>query len=127
MAEGQALAAVISAFVTGAVSAPAAGGPAPVTRAAHGEVLSKAGTAILYAQVIAAGDDQVLRQTVIHDTWSNLTGLTAEYALIVPEGGEVVAFGLESALAVAHGSIRKGLTDIVRERVTLRAEDHSRP
>lgn len=121
LTEGQALAAAITAFVSGAVSAPAPGGPVPVIRAAHGELLTKDGTALLYAQVVAAGDDQVLRQTLIHDTWSNLTGLTAEYALLMP-GGEALAFGLESALAVAHGSVRKGLTDIARKRVTLRTE-----
>jgi hypothetical protein len=99
--------------------APAAGGPAPVSRAAHGELLSKDGTAVLYVQVIAAGDDQVLRQTLIHNTWSNLTGLTAEYALLMP-GHEALAFGLESAVAVSHGSVRKGLTDIARKKVTLR-------
>jgi hypothetical protein len=121
LAEGQALAAAITAFVTGALSTPVTGGPAPVTRAAHGERLSKDGTAILYAQVIAAGDDQVLRQTLIHNTWSNLTGLTAEYALLM-QGEEALAFGLESSLAVAHGSIREGLTDITRKRVALRAK-----
>lgn len=121
LAEGQALATAVSTFVTAAVSAPAGGGPAPVVRAAHGEVLSKTGTAILYAQIIAAGDDQVLRQTLIHNTWSNLTGLTAEYALLVRDG-EAAAFGLESAFAIAHGSIRKGLTDIARKTVTLRRE-----
>jgi hypothetical protein len=120
LAEGQALAAAITAFVSGAVSAPAAGGPVPVVRAAHGEVLRKDGTALLYAQVIAAGDDQVLRQTLIHNTWSNLTGLTAEYALLLVPGHEALAFGLESAFAVAHGSVRKGLTDIARKKVTLR-------
>jgi hypothetical protein len=121
LAEGQALASAIMAFVSAAVTAPTAGGPAPVTRAAHGELLTKDGTALLYAQVIAAGDDQVLRQTLIHNTWSNLTGLTAEYALLMP-GREALAFGLESAFAVAHGSVRKGLTDIARKKVTLRAE-----
>lgn len=121
LAEGQALAAAITAFVSGAVSAPAVGGPVPVIRAAHGELLSKDGTALLYAQVIAAGDDQVLRQTLIHNTWSNLTGLTAEYALLMP-GREALAFGLESAFAVAHGSVRKGLTDIARRKVTLHTE-----
>jgi hypothetical protein len=119
LSEGQALANAITAFVSAAVTAPTAGGPAPVTRAAHGELLSKDGTALLYAQVIAAGDDQVLRQTLIHNTWSNLTGLTAEYALLLP-GREALAFGLESAFAVAHGSVRKGLTDIARKKVTLR-------
>lgn len=122
LTEGQALAAAVTAFVAGALSSPAAGGPAPVIRAAHGELLSKDGTAVLYAQVIAAGDDQVLRQTLIHDTWSNLTGLTAEYALLVPGKGDTLACGLESALAVAQGSVRKGLTDITRKRVTMRAE-----
>lgn len=121
LAEGQALANAITAFVSAAVTAPTAGGPAPVTRAAHGELLAKDGTALLYAQVIAAGDDQVLRQTLIHNTWSNLTGLTAEYALLMP-GREALAFGLESAFAVAHGSVRKGLTDIARKKVTLRTE-----
>jgi hypothetical protein len=119
LAVGQALATAVSTFVTTTMSAPAAGGSAPVARAAHGEALSKDGTAILYAQVIAAGDDQVLRQTLIHNTWSNLTGLTAEYALMMP-GGEAVAFGLESAFAITHGSIRKGLTDIARKPVHLR-------
>jgi hypothetical protein len=119
LAVGQALATAVSTFVTTTMSAPTAGGPAPVARAAHGEALSKDGTAILYAQVIAAGDDQVLRQTLIHNTWSNLTGLTVEYALIMP-GGEAEAFGLESAFAFTHGSIRKGLTDIARKPVPLR-------
>jgi hypothetical protein len=117
----RALANGITAFVSAAVTAPTAGGPAPVTRAAHGELLSKDGTVLLYAQVIAAGDDQVLRQTLIRNTWSNLTGLTAEYALLMP-GHEALTFGLESAFAVAHGSVRKGLTDIARKKVTLRAE-----
>jgi hypothetical protein len=121
LSEGQALANGITAFVSAAVTAPTAGGPAPVTRAAHGELLSKDGTVLLYAQVIAAGDDQVLRQTLIRNTWSNLTGLTAEYALLMP-GHEALTFGLESAFAVAHGSVRKGLTDIARKKVTLRAE-----
>lgn len=76
---------------------------------------------MLYAQVIAAGDDQILRQTLIRNPWSTLTGLTAEYALLVP-GREALAFGLESAFAVAHGPVRKGLTDIARRKVTLRAE-----
>ena len=58
-AEGQALATAISTFVTASVSAGGRGS-APVVRAAHGEVLSKTGTAILYAQIIAAGDDQFL-------------------------------------------------------------------
>ena len=119
LAVGQALATAVSTFVTTTMSAPTAGGPAPVARAAHGEALTKDGTAILYAQVIAAGDDQVLRQTLIHNTWSNLTGVTVEYALIMP-GGEAEAFGLESAFAVTHGSIRKGLTDIARKPVSLR-------
>jgi hypothetical protein len=119
LAAGQALALAVSTFVTTTMSAPAAGGLAPVARAAHGEALSKDGTAILYAQVIAAGDDQVLRQTLIHNTWSNLTGLTVEYALIMP-GGEAEAFGLESAFSFTHGSIRKGLTDIARKSVPLR-------
>jgi hypothetical protein len=121
LAEGHALAAAITAFVAGAMSTPAKGGPALITQAAHGERLNEDGTAILYAKVIAAGDDQVLRQTLIHNTWSNLTGLTAEYAVLV-RGQEAVAFGLESAFAVAHGSIRRGLTDITRKKVTLRAE-----
>lgn len=121
LAEGHALAAAITAFVAGAMSTPAKGGPALITQAAHGERLNEDGTAILYAKVIAAGDDQVLRQTLIHNTWSNLTGLTAEYAVLV-RGEEAVAFGLESAFAVAHGSIRRGLTDITRKKVTLRAE-----
>jgi hypothetical protein len=119
LAAGQALATAVSTFVTTTMSAPTAGGPAPVARAAHGEALSKDGTAILYAQVIAAGDDQVLRQTLIHNTWSNLTGVTVEYALIMP-GGVAGAFGLESAFAFTHGSIRKGLTDIARKPVPLR-------
>jgi hypothetical protein len=118
LAVGQALATAVSTFVTTTMSAPAAGGAAPVARAAHGEALSKDGTAILYAQVIEAGDDQVLRQTLIHNTWSNLTGLTAEYSLMMP-GGEAVAFGLESAFAITHGSIRKSLTDIARKPVHL--------
>ena len=116
LAEGQALVTAINAFVTAALSAPAAGGPPPVARAAHGEVLSKTGTALLYAQVIAAGDDQTLRQDLIHNEWTNLTGLTAEYALMLPgESNEAAAFGVESAYAVRHGSIHKGLTDIVRD------------
>ena len=115
---GQALATAVNTFVTTAMGAPTAGGPAPVARAAHGEALSKDGTAILYAKVIAAGNEQVLRQTVIHNTWSNLTGLTVEYALIMP-GGEAEAFGLEWAFAVTHGSMRKGLTDIARKPVPL--------
>jgi hypothetical protein len=119
LAVGQALATAVSTFVTTTMSAPTAGGPAPVARAAHGEALSKDRTAILYAQVIAAGDDQVLRQTLIHNTWSNLTGLTVEYALIMP-GGEAEAFGLESAFAITHGSIRKELSDIARKPVPLR-------
>lgn len=118
LTEGQALAAEISTFVTSAVNPPASGGPAPVVRAAHGELLSKTGTAILYAQIIAAGDDQVLRQTLIHNTWSNLTGVTAEYALLL-SGAEAAAFGIESAFAVTHGSIRKGMTDIARKTVAL--------
>jgi hypothetical protein len=119
LAVGQALATAVSTFVTTAMSAPTAGGPPPVARAAHGEALSKDGTAILYAQVIVAGDDQVLRQPLIHNTWSNLTGLIVEYALIMP-GGQVEAFGLESAFAFTHGSLRKGLTDIARKPVPLR-------
>jgi hypothetical protein len=120
LAAGQALATAVSTFVTTAMSAPATGGPAPVVRAAHGEALTRDGTAILYAQVIAAGDDQVLRQTLIHNTWTNLTGVTAEYALIMP-GGATEAFGLESAFAITHGSIRKGLSDIARKPVVLHA------
>ena len=58
--------------------------------------------------MITAGDDQGFRQTLIHDTWSNLTGLTAEYALLVPGKGDTLACGLESALAVAQGSVREG-------------------
>ena len=116
---GQALAAAVSAFVTATMSAPAAGGLAPVARAAHGEALGEDGTAILYAQVIAAGDDQVLRQTLIHNTWSNLTGVTAEYALLMP-GGEAAASGLASAFAITNGSIRKGLSDIARKPLPLR-------
>ena len=118
LAEGQALAAAISAFVAAAMSAPAAGGPPPAARAAHGEVLSEEGTALLYAQVVAAGDDQILRQDLIHNTWTNLTGLTAEYALMIPgQGNEAVAFGLQSTYAVRHGSIRKGLKDVVRKEL----------
>jgi hypothetical protein len=116
LAEGQALVTAINAFVTAAVSAPAAGGPPPVARAAHGEVLTKTGTALLFAQVIAAGDDLTLRQDLIHNEWINLTGLTAEYALMMPgERDEAAAFGVESAYAVRHGSMHKGLTDIVRD------------
>ena len=82
------------------------------------EVLSEEGTALLYAQVVAAGDDQILRQDLIHNTWTNLTGLTAEYALMIPgQGNEAVAFGLQSAYAVRHGSIRKGLKDVVRKEL----------
>lgn len=73
------------------------------------------------ARVIAAGGNQVLRKTFIHHTSSNLTGATAEYALILPDN-EVVTLGLESTFAVIRGSIRKGLTDIVRKTVTLHAE-----
>lgn len=116
---GQALATAVSTFLATTMSAPTAGGPTPVDRASHGEALSKDGTAILYAQVIAAGDDQVLRQTLIHNTWSNLSGLTAEYALIMP-GGKAEAFGLESAFGLTHGSIRKELTDIARKPLPLR-------
>jgi hypothetical protein len=117
LAEGQALATAISAFVTAAVSAPAAGGLPPAARAAHGEVLSEEGTALLYAQVIAAGDDQILRQDLFRNRWTNLTGLTAEYALMIPSlGNEAVAFDLESAYVVRHGSIRNGLKHVVREK-----------
>lgn len=120
LAQGQTLATAIGAFLTGAVSATA-GGLASVIRAAHGEVLNKNSTAILYAQVIAGGHDQVPAPDPHHDAWSNLTGLTAEYALRLPYG-DVPAFGVEAAFAVAHGSIRKGLTDIARKTVNLRAE-----
>ena len=102
------------------MSAPAAGGPPPVARAAHGEALSKPGTALVYAQVIAAGDDQILRQDLIHNTWTNLTGLTAEYALIIPDAGnDAVTFGLKSAYAARHGSIRNGLKNAVRRPLDL--------
>jgi hypothetical protein len=114
---GQALATAINAFVTAAVTAPAAGGLPPVAHAARGEVLSKPGTALLYAQVIAAGDDQILRQDLIHNTWTNLTGLTAEYALMMPwEDNEAVASDLVSFYAARHGSMRKGLKDVIREK-----------
>jgi hypothetical protein len=116
LAEGQALVAAINAFVASAMSAPAAGGPAPVARAAHGEVLSKPGIALLYVQVIAVGDDQTLRQDLIHNEWTNLTGLTAEYALMMPGGGnEAAIFGQESAYAVRHGRMHKWPSDIARE------------
>jgi hypothetical protein len=115
---GQALATAINAFVTAAMSAPAAGGPPPVARAAHGEVLTEAGTALLYAQVIAAGDDQVLRQDIIFNTWTNLTGLAAEYALMMPEDDNgAAASGLESIYAIRHGSIRNGLKNVVRQEL----------
>jgi hypothetical protein len=122
LTEGQALATAVSTFITSAMSAPTSGGSSPAVHASHGEMLSKAGTALLYGQVIAAGDDQILRQTVIHDTWSNLTGVTAEYALIQPGSG-TLACGIKSAFAVSHGSVRKGLTDITRKPVILRTEN----
>jgi len=113
---GQALATAINAFVTAAVSAPAAGGLPPVAHAARGEVFSKPRTALLYAQVIAAGDDQILRQDLIHNTWTNLTGLTAEYALIKPwADNDAVASDLVSFYAARHGSMRKGLKNVIRE------------
>ncbi len=113
---GQALATAVSAFVTAAVSAPAAGGLPPVAHAARGEVLSEPGTALLYAQVIAAGDDQILRQDLIHNTWSNLTGLTAEYALMLPWQDQVAASDLVTFYASRHGSMRKGLKNVVGEK-----------
>ena len=113
---GQALATAINAFVTAAVSAPAAGGLPPVAHAARGEVLSKPGTALLYAQVIAAGDDQILRQDLIHNTWTNLTGLAAEYALMLPWQDQVVGSNLVWFYASRHGSMRKGLKNVVGEK-----------
>ena len=113
---GQALVTAINAFVTAAVSAPAAGGLPPIVHAARGEILKKEGTALLYAQVIAVGDDQILRQDLIHNTWTNLTGLTAEYALIKPwEVNEAVDSGLVSFYTARHGSMRKGLENVARD------------
>jgi hypothetical protein len=113
---GQALATAINAFVTAAISAPAAGGLPPVAHAARGEILSKPGTALLYAQIIAAGDDQILRQDLIHNTWTNLTGLTAEYALMLPWQDQMVDSDLVSFYASRHGSMRKGLSNAIGEK-----------
>jgi hypothetical protein len=112
---GQALATAISAFITAAVSAPAAGGLPPLAHATRGEVLSEPGTALLYAQVIAAGDDQILRQDLIHNTWTNVTGLTAEYALMLPWQDQVVDSDLVWFYASRHGSMRNGLKNVVGE------------
>ena len=57
------LATAINAFVTAAVSAPAAGGLPPVAHAARGEVFSELGTALLYAQVIATGATRFCART----------------------------------------------------------------
>lgn len=113
---GQALVTAINAFVTAAVSAPAAAGLPPVAHAARGEVLSEPGSALLYAQVIAAGDDQILRQDLFHNTWTNLTGLTAEYALMLPWQDQVAGSDLVWFYASRHGSIRNGLKNIVGEK-----------
>jgi hypothetical protein len=113
---GQALATAVNAFVTAAVSAPAAGGLPPAARAARGEVLSQPGTALLYAQVIAAGDDQILRQDLFHNTWTNLTGLAAEYALMLPWQDQVLGSDLVWFYASRHGSMRKGLKNVVGEK-----------
>jgi hypothetical protein len=113
---GQALATAINAFVTAAVSPPAAGGLPPVAHAARGEVLSTPGIALLYAQVIAAGDDQILRQDLIHNTWTNLTGLAAEYALMLPWQDQVVDSDLVWFYASRHGSMRKGLKNVIGEK-----------
>jgi hypothetical protein len=113
---GTALAQAVATFVANVQTTPASG-VAPIVAAAHGEILRRDGTLLIYAKVVAAGVDIELKSNVLLGTkWYALSAVSAEYAIFDARGTELTA-GVRSVLQSSRATLRKGLADIKRERL----------